>query len=237
MKGGLGGYAPGGPRADEGLPLHSPPHVEVQTHGQPYPNVPYSKLSPASPVTARHRDSLLSRNLDCHVGGKAHVVDFFDKVVPGIVDGCRNYMLGREHSHMLGPRLSHPKWNLYVGFARAIPTRDVQVVLVRAGIPSPMCPSLLPLCPAVATTSQSVDDSDLCVAHVLSPLNLEAVTYPPADASPKDAAHINHQEYTSTCKRPGTLLTVTTGSSQSTTTHTPTAGLRMRTDDILQILP
>ena len=168
----------------------------MQTHGQPHPNAPYSKLYPASSVTARPRDSLLSRNLDCHFGPKAHVVDFFDKVVLGIVDGCRDYMLGRDYSRMLGPRLAHPIWKLYVGFARVIPTRDVEVVLVRDGVPSPTRPSRLPLCAAVATTSRSVDDSYSCVAHVLSPLTLEAVTFPPADASPKDPAHRNHQEYT-----------------------------------------
>ena len=185
--------------------------VEMETQDHRAPNALNPKPVPANFVCGHPRYSRPRHTLDCHLDSKPHVVDFFDKVLPGIADGCWEYMFGPQYVHMLGPQLSHQIWTLCMQFARLIATLDVEAVPARDGDPLPTFQSLLPLSPAVGTTSRSVDGSCTWVARMLSPLYVEVVTFPPAGASPKEATPRNHRGDTFNCKRPWTLLTKTMG--------------------------
>ena len=108
--------------------LSIPHQVEMETQDHHAPNAPNPKPIPASSMYGRPRYSRFHHTLDCHLGSKPHVVDFFDKVVPRIADGCWEYMFGPQYVHMLGKLLSHLLWTLYMQFSRLIATLDVEAV-------------------------------------------------------------------------------------------------------------
>ena len=202
-----------------------PHHVEVETQCHRAPSAHLPKPVPANLVYGRPMRSRVHHTPGCRPGSKTTVVDSIDTAVPGIAAGCWDYTLGPQYVRMLGPRLSHPVWTLCMQLARPIATLDVEAGPARDGDPAPSFPSPLPVAPVVGTVSRSVHGSGARVARILSPPHLWVVTFPPAGASPKEAAPANHREVTFNCKRPPTLPTKTMG--RSTIAH------KIRTMDLV----